>query len=80
MTAVYFGLTAAWVGEMARLRAFVLPVHYLCLACVVVKTLETALVAVYYHGQVCAHERPVAEAARVRLRAGGRGCPLLWRL
>lgn len=52
MSVVYVALTAAWLGEMLRLRRHVLPVHSLCLACVVVKTVQFILRAVYFHRQV----------------------------
>ncbi|CAM9201879.1 unnamed protein product [Ectocarpus sp. 6 AP-2014] len=51
MSVVYVALTAAWLGEMVRLRRHVLPVHSLCLACVVVKTVQFILRAIYFHRQ-----------------------------
>eukprot|EP00752_Nemacystus_decipiens_P005249 g4763.t2 len=51
MSVVYVALTTVWMGEMLRLRQHVLPVHFLCLVCVLVKTAQTILVAVYYHRQ-----------------------------
>eukprot|EP00903_Cladosiphon_okamuranus_P009103 g8701.t1 len=51
MSVVYVALTAVWIGEMLRLRLHVLPVHFLCLVCVLVKAVQTILVAVYYHRQ-----------------------------
>lgn len=52
MSVVYVALTTVWIGEMLRLRRHVLPVHFLCLVCVLVKAVQTILVAVYYHRQV----------------------------
>ncbi|CAM9383284.1 unnamed protein product [Laminaria digitata] len=51
MAVVYVGMAGAWLGEMVRLHEHVLPVHFLCLLCIVVKMLESILVAVYYHRQ-----------------------------
>lgn len=52
MSVVYAVLTAVWIGEMLRLRQHVLPVHFLCLVCVLVKAVQSILIAVYYHRQV----------------------------
>ena len=52
MSVVYVALTATWMGEMLRLRRHVMPVHFLCLACVFVKALESILISIYYHRQV----------------------------
>lgn len=52
MSVVYVALVAVWIGEMLRLSRHVLPVHFLCLVCVLVKAVQTILVAVYYRRQV----------------------------
>ena len=52
MAVIYVGMVGAWLGEMVRLYQHVLPVHFLCLLCIVVKMLESVLVAVYYRRQV----------------------------
>ena len=52
MSVVYVALTTVWIGEMLRLREHVLPVHFLCLVCVLVKAVQSILIAVYYHRQV----------------------------
>lgn len=52
MAVVYVGMAGAWLGEMVRLHEHVLPIHFLCLLCIVVKMMESILVAVYYHRQV----------------------------
>lgn len=45
-------MVLAWTAELVRLRQFVLHVHYLCLVSVLIKAIETALVAGYFHRQV----------------------------
>lgn len=52
MTAVYFIMLVAWIVELVRLRQFVLHVHFLCLTCILIKTIELALLAVYLDRQV----------------------------
>ncbi|CAN0193649.1 unnamed protein product, partial [Scytosiphon promiscuus] len=48
MSVMYAALTAAWIGEMLRLRRHVLPVHLLCLACVFVRTVLSIVRAAYF--------------------------------
>lgn len=64
MAVVYVGMVGAWLGEMVRLHEHVLPVHFLCLLCIVVKMLEFILVAVYYHRQVREHDHVVRTPKR----------------
>ncbi|CAM9671657.1 unnamed protein product [Ascophyllum nodosum] len=57
MAAVYVGFAVAWVVEIARLRLtahlrqHVLPVHYLCLAVILVKMIDALVRATYFHRQ-----------------------------
>ena len=77
MAAVYVGFAVAWVVEIARLRLtahlrqHVLPVHYLCLAVILVKMIDALVRATYFHRQVRARKLNL-EVCFLRIRRPGK--------